>query len=97
MPETIIGRFCDILNFIYLHTLARYQRRTSPSSMWLSRKILYLRSYTWLYLMRDCIEELLPTVTIIINLSLQTAVMPNDLKEELRKLLLDLVSANIPR
>jgi hypothetical protein len=47
--------------------------------------------------MRDCIEELLPTVTIIINLSLQTAVMPNDLKEELRKLLLDLVSANIPR
>jgi hypothetical protein len=36
-------------------------------------------------ILRDCIEELLPIVTRIINLSLQTAVMPNDIKEAVLK------------
>ena len=31
--------------------------------------------------LRDCIEELLPIIARIVNLSLQSAVMPHDLKE----------------
>ena len=35
--------------------------------------------------LRDCIEELLPIITRIVNLSLQSAVMPYDLKEAVLK------------
>ena len=35
--------------------------------------------------LRDCIEELLPIIARIINLSLQSAVMPHDLKEAVLK------------
>ena len=35
--------------------------------------------------LRDCIEELLPIIARIVNLSLQSAVMPHDLKEAVLK------------
>jgi hypothetical protein len=44
--NTECTKCCDWTSWIYMH----YQRRTRPSSMSLSWKILYLRSYTWLYL-----------------------------------------------
>ena len=49
-----------------------------------SWEILCFRSYIGSVL-RDCIEELLPIIARIVNLSLQSAVMPHDLKETVLK------------
>ncbi len=52
---------------------------------------------TWM--IRDCIDEVLPTLTKIINLSLTLGEMPNNLKIAITKLLLkklglDLIKKN---